>query len=271
MSEERKLIYELKTPDPRNYILHVELNVNDKLEVATITKPVSNSVTTKTTAVSPAKFSISYLPPILDQGNLGDCVANAFAFCIGVQTKNNLKISRLYHYANCRIIDNTPLNQDNGTTIQTACAAIKNYGAASEPAYPYNISVFSKFPPLSIYQGAKYFRTFTYTFVSQNAASIKNCLNTYNVPIIFGFLVYSSFMTNSVSTTGVVPMPNITKEKSLGGHCMCIVGYNDTTQMFTCANSWGTSWGDKGYCYIPYNYLLNPTLARDFCFTQFVY
>jgi hypothetical protein len=184
---------------------------------------------------------------------------------------NNLNISRLYHYANCRILDSTPLIQDNGTTIQTACAAIKNYGAASEPSYPYNISVFSKFPPLSIYQGAKYFRTFSYTFVAQNLTSIKNCLNTYNVPVIFGFLVYSSFMTNTVSTTGIVTTPNTTKEKLLGGHCMTIVGYNDTTQMFTCANSWGTSWGNKGYCTIPYNYLLNSKLAMDFCFTQFVY
>jgi C1A family cysteine protease len=211
------------------------------------------------------------LPPILDQGNIGSCVANAFAFCIAVQTKNALKISRLYHYANCRILDSTPLKQDNGTTIQTACAAIKNYGAASELSYPYNISVFSKFPPLTIYQGAKWFKTFSYVFVSQNLASIKNCLNTYKVPIIFGFFVYSSFMTNTVSKTGIVPIPNTTIERRLGGHCMIIVGYNDTTQMFTCANSWGTSWGNKGYCYIPYNYLLNSKLAMDFCFTQFVF
>jgi hypothetical protein len=28
-------------------------------------------------------------------------------------------------------------------------------------------------------------------------------------------------------------------------------------------NSWGTGWGDKGYFYLPYNYLLSSRLAGD--------
>ena len=267
---DRLLLYEFTEPDPRNYNFNAVVNEVGNLELTTATVPSTNTVKTNNTPISPSTFTIAYLPPILDQGKLGDCVANAFAYCINVQTRNKVNISRLYTYANCRILQNSPLNQDSGTTILTACKSIKNYGAASESLYPHNI-VFSNFPPLSIYQAAKYFKSFTYTFVTQNITSIKNCLKTHNVPIIFGFMVYSSFMTNSVASTGNVPMPNVQAEQLAGGHCMIIVGYNDTTQMFTCANSWGTSWGNKGYCYIPYNYLLNPSLACDFCFTQFVY
>ena len=84
-------------------------------------------------------------------------------------------------------------------------------------------------------------------------------------------MVYSSLLTATVSSTGVVPMPNTKTETFKGGHCACIVGYNDTTQMFTCANSWGTSWGNKGYFTIPYAYIINPSLAGDFCFTTFIY
>jgi hypothetical protein len=45
-----------------------------------------------------------------------------------------------------------------------------------------------------------------------------------------------------------------------------LVGYNDTTQLFTVVNSWGTGWGKKGYCYFPYKYLTDPNLAMDFCY-----
>ncbi len=38
-----------------------------------------------------------------------------------------------------------------------------------------------------------------------------------------------------------------------GRHAMLIVGY--TGNFFTLKNSWGTDWGDKGFCYIPKNVL----------------
>jgi len=66
-------------------------------------------------------------------------------------------------------------------------------------------------------------------------------------------------------------MPDTSNETLEGSHCMTMIGYNNNTQQFICANSWGKSWGNKGYCYIPYNYLLNPNLASDFCFVQFIF
>jgi C1A family cysteine protease len=53
-------------------------------------------------------------------------------------------------------------------------------------------------------------------------------------------------------------------EKVVGGHCVVAVGYDDAKRTFIIRNSWGTSWGMKGYCTIPYEYLLNPDLASDF-------
>jgi C1A family cysteine protease len=81
-------------------------------------------------------------------------------------------------------------------------------------------------------------------------------------------MVYSSFMTNTVAKNGIVPMPNTQTETQEGGHCVCIVGYNDATQMFKCANSWGTSWGINGYFFLPYNYVINTALAGDLCIAQ---
>lgn len=231
------------------------------------TTPTNSTATIKTTApiYNISKPTVS----ILNQGIIGDCVCNAFSYAISFQTNNGNNLSRLLMYATCRILDGVPLSQDSGTTVSSACSALKNYGTCSETLYPYIEPNFSKFPPLSTYQNSKLFKTFTYTYVEQNLASIKSCLQTYNVPIIFGLIVYSSFMTTNVTTTGLVPLPNVNREKLQGGHCMVLVGYNDITQTFLCANSWGTSWGLKGYCNIPYTYLLNANLAGDFCFIQF--
>jgi C1A family cysteine protease len=54
------------------------------------------------------------------------------------------------------------------------------------------------------------------------------------------------------------------KEKVVGGHCMLVVGYDNTKRVFIVRNSWNTTWGMKGYCTMPYEYLLNASLASDF-------
>ena len=48
-------------------------------------------------------------------------------------------------------------------------------------------------------------------------------------------------------------MPSPT-DTLLGGHAVCIVGYDDSRSIFIGRNSWGKSWGDRGYFYIPYDY-----------------
>ena len=75
--------------------------------------------------------------------------------------------------------------------------------------------------------------------------------------------VYESFESPQVAKTGIVPMPT-QDESCLGGHCMAIVGYDNSKKAFKVRNSWGESWGLQGYCWIPYEYLTNVSLASDF-------
>jgi C1A family cysteine protease len=269
MSEPYKFSYEFQKKDDRDYIHKTETHPqNLKLELTTVITPLKTIL--KVVPASPATFTIANLPPILNQGDLGSCVANAFSYCVSKQTNKRVNPSRLCLYAICRSIDYTPLDQDDGTSIRTACQAIANYGVCQEFVYPYTSS-YKSLPSLTAFANSKKFRQFTYLFISQDLTSIKNSLRTYNAPIIFGIMIYSSFLTETSSKTGIIPLPDKKKDTLLGGHCMTIVGYNDTTQMFTCGNSWGTRWGVNGYCYIPYNYLTDRTLASDFCVTTFVF
>lgn len=57
-----------------------------------------------------------------------------------------------------------------------------------------------------------------------------------------------------------LPKPN---EDVLGGHTVMAVGYDDVKQVFIIQNSWGASWGDHGYFYMPYSFISSGN-ARDF-------
>jgi len=87
--------------------------------------------------------------------------------------------------------------------------------------------------------------------------------------LVVGFTVFQSFESSDVATTGIVPMP-ARGEQVLGGHAVLCCGYDDARQVFICQNSWGANWGDKGFFYMPYQYLLNSQLAGDFWVIQTV-
>ena len=80
---------------------------------------------------------------------------------------------------------------------------------------------------------------------------------------MFGFTVYESFESDTVTQTGKVPMPKL-NERNLGGHAVLAVGYNDTTKRFIVRNSWGPDWALNGYFTMPYAYLTNSNLSDDF-------
>jgi hypothetical protein len=186
-------------------------------------------------------------------------------------SRNTLAISRLYHYYCGRAIGGDSSMDDNGLDIRQAANIITKFGGAKESTWPYVVSNFSQLPPLKVFQGSKLFQKYVYTFVNQNLTSLKSCLLQNNTPIVFGIMVYSSFTTTAVTNTGTVPLPNTKTETLLGGHCVIMIGYNDSTKTFMCLNSWGTAWGAKGFFTLPYDYVTNPALASDFCFINFIY
>ena len=261
--EKYQLSYKFQVKDKRDHTTHHE---DGKI----ILKSSYGILSKATPPKLPTTFTIPVLAPILDQGNLGDCVCNSASYIVNVQTSGKVNLSRIMLYDLCRINDNTPLNQDDGTTVRTAANSLLKYGYCLESVYPYNISTFSVLPPLNVFKQMNLFKQFLYFFVNQDINSIKNTLINMKTPITFGIMVYDSFMTTQVATTGIVPMPDTTKEQLQGGHCVTMVGYDDTKQAFYCANSWGTSWGKKGYFYLPYQYVTNTNLAGDFCYYKLV-
>jgi len=207
--------------------------------------------------------------PVLDQSSLGSCaanqVSNAMRFCLAKEKVSIFQPSRLFIYYFGRLFEGSPVTEDTGMSISGVCGAMSKYGACSENNWGYDITKFTLQPSRNAIIAA-HSHTPRYNFlqVPQNLTSIKTALYS-GFPVIIGLQLYTSFESDTVAQTGVVPMPDTTKETLLGGHCLNLISYNDTTQTFTGMNSWSDFWGDKGMFTIPYQYILDPNLGGDYC------
>lgn len=203
---------------------------------------------------------------IYDQGNLGSCTANAISMAFDFerikQRLNPITPSRLFIYYNERLLEGTVFS-DSGAYIRDGIKTINKQGVCPEFEWPYIINKFRNTPTSQCYKDALGNTLKSYLRIDNTKLSdLKSCLNS-GYPFVFGFLVYSSFFSNTTTTTGQVSMPT-QFDQLLGGHAVICLGYDDSIQKFICRNSWGSSWGDHGHFYIPYTYLTNPSLASDF-------
>ncbi len=205
-------------------------------------------------------------PPVLDQGQLGSCTANAVASAhqfdqMKQKAKKILTPSRLFIYYNERVLENT-VNFDSGASIRDSVKVVAKNGVCSETKWPYVITKFKRKPNKACYTEGLKHQAINYQRLTQSLDQLKGCL-AGGYPFIFGFTVYESFESAAVASSGIAPLPGPT-ERTLGGHAVMAVGYNDATARFLVKNSWGTGWGMSGYFTIPYAYLTNPRLASDF-------
>lgn len=200
---------------------------------------------------------------VYDQGDIGSCTANAL--CSACNLVNpSFDPSRLFLYYNCRWMDqvyegDNDVSVDDGTTLRGGINALRKYGVCLEPQCPYIESRFAEKPSPEAYTQALDYQVIQFKAIRQNLKEMKACLAS-GFPFVFGIQVYSSSFS---SRSGAIPLPRRT-ERSLGGHALLCVGYDDSRQVFHFLNSWGTSWGTGGYGTIPYRYLTDIKQAGDF-------
>jgi C1A family cysteine protease len=214
----------------------------------------------------PARTDLtSKCPSVYDQGQLGSCTANAIAgaieFDLIKENKTEFMPSRLFIYYNERAIEGT-VDSDSGAQIRDGVKSVASQGDCPEDLWPYDINKFADKPPQNCYDNAVQHKAVQYQRVIRDLSQMKGCLAS-GYPFVFGFTVYQSFESQEVAQTGHASMP-LSGEQAVGGHAVLAVGYDDSQNWFVVRNSWGTSWGMKGYFTLPYSYLLNTNLSDDF-------
>ena len=200
----------------------------------------------------------SRMPPVYDQGELGSCSAQALCALVSTST---FRASRLFVYYNERKLEND-IPDDSGAALSDGVLSLQKYGVCSELLWPYNITQFADVPPSMCYQDAKKHKIVKAHTVACTLPAMQQCLQS-GVAFVVGIVVYDSFESDTVARTGMVPMPNRSTDTMLGGHAVVCVGYDASRKLFLMRNSWGTAWGLQGYFYLPFAYLLDPTLSSD--------
>ena len=205
-------------------------------------------------------------PPVYDQGAMGSCTANAIgaAFEFGLMKQDKSSVftpSRLFIYYNERVMEHT-VNLDNGAEIRDGIKSVNKQGVCPEKMLPYEITRFADKPRPACYKEALKHQVLSYHRVLRSPEQMKGCL-AEGFPFVFGFTVYESFESITVSKTGRLNLPK-KSEKVVGGHAVLAVGYDDASKRFIVRNSWGSGWGQKGYFTMPYSYLAAENLSDDF-------
>lgn len=205
-------------------------------------------------------------PKIFHQGAIGSCSANALCCVFYHNLKKfnyeNIFIpSRLFLYYNTRAMKHS-IDYDNGGSIRDALKAFHEYGICPEELWKYDEKNFKITPPEEAYIFSREYDGIIYARVPQILNQLKQCLIDGYL-FVFGMSVFSNLESEKVEKTGRgLQQPSI-YDTYLGGHAACAVGFNDNEQVFIVRNSWGSKWGDHGYFYMPYDYMLNSNLVFD--------
>lgn len=221
-------------------------------------------------------------PPIYNQEQLESCTANSGASAVWYlllqrDSTTAFDPSRLFLYYNERELQKeirhspNPIT-DGGATEIDIILGLHKYGVCPEVMWPYNEDMCDQKPPEDCYPAALAVvdgGTVVHSFVPRDLTKIKAVL-AQKIPIVFGLAIYTSSITPYAWRTGIISTPtNIPNDTLWGYHSMMFIGYDDNMVgrdgnkgYFIFQNSWGKKFGDKGYGYLPYDYVMNPQLVQ---------
>ncbi|HOO77421.1 MAG TPA: C1 family peptidase [bacterium] len=195
----------------------------------------------------------SRMSPVRDQGEEGTCVG--FAAVVGVKEYQEKKehgtlieLSPRYLYAACKREDGIP--HQEGTYPRTAMKILSEKGVCREDCWPYR-PYQSDAPCGEADAQAASYRIGTYVRLS-GPAEMERSL-AVNGPFLAGVEVFPEWFD---APGGLIPDP-ADGSGPLGGHAVCVVGYSREGRYFKFKNSWGESWGERGYGCLGYDYMMN--------------
>jgi hypothetical protein len=198
----------------------------------------------------------SNMPPPLDQGSQGSCVAWALAYALKSYQEKveegqpfvgpDGRIDARRVFSPGFIYSQVNQGRDGGCKFPDAFKVLQDYGAAPWAEMPYEEAKPFEKPSAAAVAAARRYRIDEWKQLKGiDEKGIKAQLNA-GFPVVIGARVDQGFKE---LRRGAWDAPH---GADLGNHAMVVVGYDDALGAFKVINSWGPQWGEGGYGWITY-------------------
>jgi C1A family cysteine protease len=202
----------------------------------------------------PRAFSLAHHLTIRDQEQTNACVGFAWSYAIKARFAHmNIRIepSPRYIYTLARMMQADPERRlvDVGSTPHAAAEGVQTYGIVQEHTFPFASNTINDEVPWDILNASTAFvLRGIYRLTSTGDARLFDLKQSISrgYPVFFG-----TFMQETLNQSGNFPI--FPDGNDTGGHALCVVGYDG--DVFEVANSWGRSFGDKGFCRVDGSFL----------------
>lgn len=196
----------------------------------------------------PESFELKKVAKIKNQGSVGSCVAHATSSILEYHNGNSQEMSTNFIYGIHKMLYRS---DGPGMYLNEACRIIKNYGDMVYEDCPGNTEVTrvygmanSSFNDIDKRTRAERYKIKCFTNL-RRPNDIKYALMNHG-PVLATVAWYKSYTVDPA--TGIIVFDNTSE---LGYHATVIYGWNEIGWL--CQNSWGRSWGCRGYYILPYD------------------
>ena len=194
------------------------------------------------------EYTIPEVTAISNQEVLPSCVSNAVCDAFECVDGTKIDLSRLFVYWNSRFDP----KQVTGTDIRDALDAIRVWGVPPETLWPYAPAKVNVRPSDDVWPVAAQHKRMTYYRVQTQQEMVASIDAGW--PVVFGIQLDAEFLTRNPAADYVFRGEVLADAR----HAMLIVGYRfvGNALHFRVRNSWGTDWGDAGYCWFDSAYMM---------------
>lgn len=210
----------------------------------------------------PSKAFVPNFPKIKDQGQTNSCTGHAATwFWEQILSSRNIvseiQFSPYYNWFLARKEEGTS-DKDEGVQIRSIMSSLNKFGATPLFLWDYSKSISEEPQEEQLIYGQAF--TLPEYQRCEDVQTMKYSISIEGQSVVVGVPVFSNWASEFTRTTGVIEEFDENKDFLEGYHAITLCGYNDDKKQFKFANSWGESWGFKGFGFIPYSYFY-----RFFC------